>query len=86
MTLSQWAANGWLKMEPTSPKEIGNLLAIVLRDLKDAEGTISPDWRFGIAYNAVLRLCAVLVRAEGFRLEWMHANHADLLPPSPGAR
>jgi len=28
-------------------------LAIVDRDLADAGGGISPDWRFGIAYNAV---------------------------------
>jgi len=42
-------------------------LAIVERDLRDAKGPISPDWRFGIAYNASLKLCAVLLRAEGYR-------------------
>ena len=40
------------------------------RDLKDAsEGLISADWRFGIAYNAVLKLCAILLHAEGYRAE-----------------
>jgi hypothetical protein len=56
MTLKQWADNGWLKEHRSSAEEIGNLLAIVERDLKDAsEGTVSSDWRFGIAYNAASR-------------------------------
>ncbi len=67
MTLKQWQTNGWLKIEPTSRDEIANLLAMVDRDLKDAAGSISPDWRFGIAYNAALKLCTILVRAEGYR-------------------
>jgi len=53
MSLRQWAANRWLQEEPTSPHEIKNLLAIA-RDLQDAAGDISADWRFGIAYNAAL--------------------------------
>ena len=70
MTLKQWAANGWLKEHRSSSEEIGNLPAIVERDLKDAsEGLISADWRFGIAYNAVLKLCAILLHAEGYRAE-----------------
>lgn len=67
MTLKQWQSNGWLKIEPTSRDEIANLLAMVDRDLQDAGGSISPDWRFGIAYNAALKLCTILVRAEGYR-------------------
>ena len=53
----------------TSKKEIRNLLAIVDRDLKDARGTISLDWRFGIAYNAALKLCTILLYSEGYRAE-----------------
>lgn len=49
MTLKQWQTNGWLKIEPTSRDEIANMLAMVNRDLHDAAGSISPDWRFGIA-------------------------------------
>jgi len=67
MSLQQWERNGWLKAEPTSQQEIKNLLAIAERDLKDATGSISPDWQFGIAYNAALKLCAVLLRAQGYR-------------------
>jgi hypothetical protein len=67
MSLRQWEANGWLRREPVSPAEISNLRAIVRRDLQDARGEVSPDWRFGIAYNAALKLCAILLRAEGYR-------------------
>lgn len=69
MTLQQWAGNGWLRLHQTSPQEIQDLLAIVRRDLADASGNISADWRFGIAYNAALKLCTVLLYASGYRPE-----------------
>ena len=37
------------------------------RDLNDAQGNISADWRFGIAYNGALKLCRILLSAEGYR-------------------
>jgi hypothetical protein len=44
MTLKQWLANGWLKAHQSSAEEIGNLLGIVERDLKDAsEGNVSSE-------------------------------------------
>jgi hypothetical protein len=67
MTLKQWADNGWLESHGTSVEEIANLLAIVDRDLADAGESISPDWRFGIAYNAAQKLCTILLYAEGYR-------------------
>ena len=68
MTLKDWEANGWLRPHKTSRQEIGNLLAIVRRDLTDARSEgISDDWRFGIAYNAALKLCTILLYAEGYR-------------------
>jgi hypothetical protein len=69
MSLQQWADNGWLRAHQTSPQEIADLFAIVTRDLGDAEGDISADWRFGIAYNAALKLCTVLLHASGYRPE-----------------
>ncbi len=56
MTLSQWASNGWLRPHQPTPQEIADLLSIVERDLADARSDISADWRFGIAYNAALKL------------------------------
>jgi hypothetical protein len=67
MSLKQWADNGWLKPHRTSRGEISNLLNIVERDLNDAGKDISADWRFGIAYNAALKLCTVLLSSEGYR-------------------
>ena len=69
MTLKQWADNGWLRPHTTSAAEIQNLLAIVKRDLSDAAGDISADWRFGIAYNAALKLCSIPLFASGYRPE-----------------
>jgi hypothetical protein len=38
--------NGWLRTHNPSRQEIAGLLAIVDRDLPDAEGNISAGWRF----------------------------------------
>lgn len=82
MTLQQWAENGWLEPHLTSREEIANLLAIVERDLADAGGGISADWRFGIAYNAALKLCTVLLYAAGYRATRMlqHYRTIQALP------
>ena len=47
MTLRQWQDNGWLRQHATSPEEIGNLLAIVDRDLRDAGG--QPRNHYGVS-------------------------------------
>lgn len=79
MSLEQWASNGWLRPHKTSQEEIGNLLAIVKRDMQDAKkDAISADWRFGIAYNAALKLCTVLLYAEGYRPEKSLAHYRTL--------
>jgi hypothetical protein len=68
MTLLKWAEYGWLRSHTTSRQEISDLLAIADRDIADAtSGGISTDWQFGIAYNAALKLCTILLYAEGFR-------------------
>ena len=69
MTLKQWSENGWLRSHHTSFREIDDLLRIVERDLKDAVVPLSDDWRFGIAYNAALKLCTILLYAEGYKAE-----------------
>lgn len=68
MTLQQWAEYGWLRSHSSSMQEISDLLAIADRDIADAgSGGISTDWQFGIAYNAALKLCTILLYAEGYR-------------------
>ena len=70
MTLQNWADNGCLRKHKASVQEIGDLLKIVDRDLRDAQtAAVSMDWQFGIAYNAALKLCTILVHAEGYRPE-----------------
>jgi hypothetical protein len=69
MTLQQWSENGWVRSHRTSFQEIGDLLRIVDRDLIDSAAPLSPDWRFGIAYNAALKLCTILLYAEGYKAE-----------------
>jgi hypothetical protein len=32
-------------------------------------GDLSADWRFGIAYNAALKLCTILIYVSGYRPE-----------------
>jgi uncharacterized protein (UPF0332 family) len=69
MTLKQWLENRWLQPHRTSFEEIENLFKIVERDLKDARAGVSADWRFGIAYNAALKLCTILLYVGGYRAE-----------------
>jgi len=78
VTLKQWADNGWLRPHRTSRQEVGGLLAIVQRDLEDSNGEISADWRFGIAYNAALKLCTILLHASGYRPEKNLAHYRTL--------
>ena len=79
MSLEDWKTNGWLKAHRTSPQEIANLFAIVRRDLADAKTKqVSADWRFGIAYNAALKLCTILLAAQGYRPDKNLAHYRTL--------
>ncbi len=70
MSLKNWSENGWLRPHQTSRSQIADLFAIVDRDLEDVRSErLSTDWQFGIAYNAALKLCTILLYAEGFRPE-----------------
>jgi len=79
MSLPDWANSGWLRSHKTSKQEVQQLMAIVDRDLKDARQIgLSADWRFGIAYNAALKLCTILLYVEGFRPEKTLAHYRTL--------
>jgi hypothetical protein len=57
VSFADWVNNGWLVAHKSSKQEIGNLLGIVARDLKDSQAKdVSDDWRFAIAYNAAFRV------------------------------
>jgi len=79
MSLQLWHRNGWLKPHKTTPSQIAELFAIVDRDLADARSArLSVDWQFGIAYNATLKLCTILLYAEGYRTEKSLAHYRTL--------
>ncbi|MFH1853636.1 MAG: hypothetical protein ABIA75_14970 [Candidatus Neomarinimicrobiota bacterium] len=79
MSLQDWANNGWLRRHATSRQEIHNLFKIVHRDLRDSYNTdLSSDWRFGIAYNAALKLCMILLYASGYRPEKNLAHYRTI--------
>jgi hypothetical protein len=68
MSLQDWLANGWLVEHTTDSDEIGNLLSIAERDLKDSRvSAVSPDWRLNIAYNSALQSAAAALAASGYR-------------------
>lgn len=80
MSLNDWAKNGWLKSHKTSAQEVKQLLAMVDRDMDDAQkDNLSADWRFGIAYNASLKLCTILLNAQGYRPEKNLAHYRTLM-------
>ena len=80
MSLLQWQHNGWLRYHVTDKIEIANLLAIVDRDMEDASADgISDDWKFGIAYNAALKLATIMLYAAGFKPEKNLAHYRTLL-------
>jgi hypothetical protein len=79
MSLNEWHKNGWVKPHATSKDEISNLFEIVVRDLKDAKTKqLSDDWKFGIAYNAALKLCTILLYCSGFKPEKNLAHYRTL--------
>lgn len=79
MSLKEWENYGWLRPHQPSPQEIQELLQIVDRDLRDATGgNVSADWRFGIAYNAALKCCTILLHASGYRAEAAQAHFRTL--------
>lgn len=80
MSLKDWVNNGWIRPHQTSREEIQNLLGIVNRDLKDAQQSVlTSDWSFGIAYNASLKLCTILLYCAGYKPARDLAHYRTLL-------
>ena len=68
MSLERWLNLGWLTEHQTSFQEIGDLLALVGRDLGDCRTSgLSADWRLAIAYNAALQAAKAALAACGYR-------------------
>jgi len=68
VSLRDWLKNGWLTEHESSAEEIGALLALVDRDLRDCRTPgLGTDWRFNIAYNSALQAASAALAAAGFR-------------------
>lgn len=79
MRLADWEKNGWIRPHQTSCEEIKQLLEMVNRDIKDSgQKNLSADWQFGIAYNAALKLCTILLYSEGYRPEKVQAHYRTI--------
>jgi hypothetical protein len=75
MTLRSWLENRWLVEHDPSREEVGDLIAVIDRDLENAaHEALSPDWRLSIAYNAALQSAILALAAEGFRAERQRAH------------
>lgn len=80
-------AQGRLQQQPTTPREIADLLVVAERGLKDAQATvISTDLRFSAAYDAALTLATVALRCTGYRTRGAahHATTFEALPSVMG--
>ena len=80
MSLEKLVQLGWYKAEPSSSKEIADLFSIVDRSQADlkVEG-ISDDLRFQAAYNGVLTLANIALRASGFRVSLGQGHHQRVI-------
>jgi hypothetical protein len=68
VSFSDWERNAWVTAYKTSPKEVGDLLGLADRDLRDcAVKGLSDDWRLAIAYNAALQCATAALAAAGYR-------------------
>lgn len=75
MRLKKLLAEGQLRKHKTSPREIEELLAVVERDLKDAnQPGLSLDRCFTTVYNAALQLATMALHAAGYRTAG-HGHH-----------
>ena len=79
MSLKSWAENGWLQALKFEREDILKILEAVNRDLSAAKvASLHPDWRFNIAYNAVLGCAAAALAAEGYRAAREQHHHRVL--------
>jgi hypothetical protein len=67
MSLRSLQGQGRLRPHPTTSREIGDLVRLAERDLRDAAVPgLSADRRFAIAYEAALTLCTIPLYCAGY--------------------
>ncbi len=79
MSLESYSRNRWIRRHETSPREIADLLAIADRDVGQSQTPgLGPEWRFDIAYNAVLQLATAALAVAGYRAERANKHQRTL--------
>ena len=69
MSLQEWCKAKLIYEHRTNQQEIGELLGIAERDLRQCRvAGLAPDWQLSIAYNAALQLSIAALAASGFRV------------------
>lgn len=77
MSWKSWLAKGDVKAHQTSSQELGNIRALIARDLADASiPGLSTDRRFATAYNAALQAATIAVACSGYRVSARAGHHA----------
>lgn len=80
MTWKKLLAEKRVAAESSSADEIGKLLDLARRNLKDAAvETLSDDGRFDCAYGGARALATAIVRAEGYRIKQPAAHYNTFL-------
>lgn len=78
-SLETWTDNGWLQRHDAAEDEIANLLAIVDREIQDADVPgLSLDAQLGMLYNAALKLADVALRLRGYRAHRDNAHYRTI--------
>lgn len=76
MSWKKLQAEGRVHAHKTSKKELGELRALIARDLEDAAiQELSDDRRFATAYNAALQAAKMAIACAGYRLASTPGHH-----------
>lgn len=74
--LKPWLDKGEIQSVKVSAKDLENLLALVKRDLADAQvDAVSADRRYANAYGAALNLASYAIRKQGYRVVGQRGHH-----------
>lgn len=69
MSLRSWCKKGWLRKLEPAQDYIFNLLKGAKRDLQACKvNPVGLDWKFQIAFSAILKAAKAALAAEGYRL------------------
>jgi hypothetical protein len=69
-SLESWVKSGWLRNHEPEAGEVAQLLEKIERDLEDCRTSgLSADWKFSIAYNAIIVIASEALLACGYRAE-----------------